>query len=1766
MKRLSVLLVLLLFFSIIPLPIESFHSESPKTPDFAPGELIVKFRQGNAPEIPSDISGKIQEMRTMRIQFVDSLPIKTNGKIYRIKIDENSDIISAAKELMKNPDIEYAEPNYVLRTFEVPNDPNFTQQWSLNRTNASLGWDIATGNSSVIIAIIDTGVDWDHPDLAANIWNNTDETPDNSIDDDSNNYTDDVRGWDFVDDTTGTPYTCTDDDCDTADNNPMDFNGHGTHCAGVAGAVTNNSVGVAGVCRNCTIMPLRAGWDCDSGYGCILTSDAAEAVAYAADNGAKVISMSFGYNASTQTLKNAIDYAYGKGAVILAASGNTNEAALHYPAAYDNVIAVTATKNNDARADYSNYGYWTDVSAPGGYGTGASQKILSTVFDDSYDTMQGTSMACPFVAGLAGLILSKNSTYTPLEVETIILSSTDPLTSSYYIGTGRVNVLKALERNYTNIAKLSQGLDNLSFFCNVTGGFQINSGSNKTFITEDVDSIISALNSSNLPDILASHDFTHNNSNTITYDQRIKFDSSTPLTINYGTPGGENEPVLYTTFGTNNRYNLEVIFNGGLNTSAVEAGQNITLFGMDYVFSEDNVTNSTITLFKLSSSHIITLEYVGDTETVIMQEGSYKFELKGYGSDNKTAYLYVNDAPTSTYGWEEGNTYTIGTSKVYVKDVSVIDDGEGGENITVVLIAGTDKLKLIDSSAIEKNDVALVNTDVEFNSSGEIINSLLLTIAPDIDTYMTESNEFVDPVFGSFKFSMHGMSKPVTSPARDLIQIYRFSNTTASLNFTSKNGSNYSTGVYYYNSTGWEAKINSTSRFWYFESNISGGEGNLTNNISVGDYFVLTNYSSLDSCVYKYDGYYNSTTPEENYVNLTDVSTGITSKIYLNTSNTSLVAGTSAFNVSWINGSYGTNYAIGVDMNGNGIFSDTEKVEIYTRLGAKIVFSSNPATMPAINVTENPQYSFYGNEPILTGIGVNASYASYDIGFTLYGNGSSTLYGGQIGFSNSYRYMTRYGTYVETDTDADTVKIYYSGKTPSYAIFTVGGYTASNSSFAINGTANGTYFSNYSLFYGEGFYPSSWSLINSSNVSKSNQTLFTWNPGSIANGTYSIRLVANDTFNVTTEDKAIVHLSNSIYNYDPVVENVLVECDDPLNRTNGTLTAYYDFYDVENTTVINSTKWFRNGIEQTGFENQTQIPAENTTKHDVWIFSAGAFDGYAWMWMNSSPIDIANTPPSIPELVSPVIEANISNSTVSFTWNSSTDMDNDTISYILYAISSETNYDHLTVNNYTSLSMADGFYNWTVTANDGDILVESARGNFTKDSTPPSITTATSHTIAINFTNISLAANFTDAHPGSIWLNITLPTLETILLPISNNTPVDFQINNTGDYTATFYANDTFGNNASSVRYIRAENPMNFSVNVVGYNLAGLSANVTITYNNTQVTRNATSGGYANSTIPNYTYYEVKFEALSNNLTVLLRNINASRNTNKTMGFDKTSSSTYFAIYAVNNTYLFSTADVNMSYGSGGYLNENYFGFYRCSSWNFQSRTCSVSWENITSSVSQNTALDAITLTTNSFSAFAIKQELYCGNAVCDNNETCSSCSVDCGACPPSGSIIVTGGATTTTTTTVEDEIVIIRTTTTLEETTTTIEEYQLSASTTTIPPASSNAPPGQGTDLSIVAIALAIPLIAGIAFWMLKTRKIQEMMESMLMSKSYLFKELILLEKEAILAKKEGHQTERIDDELVLAKRAIESGALGSAKSHMDNARSLISLYKKTR
>ena len=442
---------------------------------FVPGEILVKFRSTGITALSTSSLAKLNSQyglisadkvfpkapvgaKISTLSTGERRTLPDLSRIYKLVFPKDVDIPEVVAAYQSDPQVEYAEPNYILRA-HTPNDPaykvypNNPNQWGLfkigltSTESGTSGWNITQGSASVPIAVIDTGVDWNHPDLSANIWLNTAD-PINGVDDDANGYVDDYRGWDFVSVAAGSVFAG--EDPGPRDNDPMDFEGHGTHVSGIASAANNNGVGGAGTGWNCTIMAVRAGYKNAAGDGVFNTDDIAAAISYAADRGAKVINMSFGSLVSVVTIQNAVVYAFGKDCVLVGSAGNDNNGIQNFPSAYDQVICVAGTDVNDSKASYSNFGTHVDVSAPGGDGWPVTPgMIYSTYFNDTYAWAQGTSQAAPFVAGLAGLIRSKFPSLTNDNVRSLIVNKADNIDAQNpgyinLLGSGRINAFASL--------------------------------------------------------------------------------------------------------------------------------------------------------------------------------------------------------------------------------------------------------------------------------------------------------------------------------------------------------------------------------------------------------------------------------------------------------------------------------------------------------------------------------------------------------------------------------------------------------------------------------------------------------------------------------------------------------------------------------------------------------------------------------------------------------------------------------------------------------------------------------------------------------------------------------------------------------------------------------------------------------------------------------------------------------------------------------------------------------------------------------------------------------------------------------------------------------------------------------------------------------------------------------------------------------------------------------------------------------------------------
>jgi hypothetical protein len=348
-------------------------------------------------------------------------------RIYRIKLDPEAGV--SPEEILAayqgRADVEYAEFNPIVSICVTPDDPSYGRQWSFERIHASEAWDTCRGANEVVVAIIDTGVDYNHRDLQGNLWVNDAElkgVP--GVDDDDNGYVDDIHGYNFA-------YNNSD---------PADDHGHGTHCAGIVAAAGDNGLDVAGVCWSARIMPIKI----LGAEGEGTAADAVPAIYYAVANGADIISGSWGGPDSADALREAIAYAQRQGVIVVAAAGNENSSTPYYPAAYPNVLAVAATDSGDQRWYLSNYGDWVDLAAPGREIVSLGRSASGTTGGSLISTKSGTSMAAPHVSGACALLLSANPLLTSGELLDIVTTTGDPIAAGTCSSNTRLNVYKAL--------------------------------------------------------------------------------------------------------------------------------------------------------------------------------------------------------------------------------------------------------------------------------------------------------------------------------------------------------------------------------------------------------------------------------------------------------------------------------------------------------------------------------------------------------------------------------------------------------------------------------------------------------------------------------------------------------------------------------------------------------------------------------------------------------------------------------------------------------------------------------------------------------------------------------------------------------------------------------------------------------------------------------------------------------------------------------------------------------------------------------------------------------------------------------------------------------------------------------------------------------------------------------------------------------------------------------------------------------------------------
>lgn len=404
--------------------------------DFVPGKVIVAYKKGHLQSASLLKQVGVESRRELAVARdpENGIQVFADCKLILMNLEDSTkeSVLRAINILKKDPNIAYVQPDYIYEAAVTPDDVDFNKLYAMHNTGQTGGtvdsdidaieaWDKFSGSGEVLVGVVDTGIDYTHPDLVDNIWTNFGEIADNGLDDDGNGYIDDIHGWDFA-------YN---------DNDPVDGNGHGTHCSGTIAAVGNNGIGVAGVNWQASLVALK--FLNDSGRGS--TSTAVDAISYANAMGIPITSNSWGGGAYDQALKDVIS----DGGLFITAAGNSssnNDINPNYPSNFDNnnIIAVAAADHNDNLASFSNYGAISvDLAAPG-------VDIYSTVPGADYNYYSGTSMAVPHVSGAAALILGYNPSLSTEEIKEILLGSIDYVEffDGLMLTAGRLNTNNAL--------------------------------------------------------------------------------------------------------------------------------------------------------------------------------------------------------------------------------------------------------------------------------------------------------------------------------------------------------------------------------------------------------------------------------------------------------------------------------------------------------------------------------------------------------------------------------------------------------------------------------------------------------------------------------------------------------------------------------------------------------------------------------------------------------------------------------------------------------------------------------------------------------------------------------------------------------------------------------------------------------------------------------------------------------------------------------------------------------------------------------------------------------------------------------------------------------------------------------------------------------------------------------------------------------------------------------------------------------------------------
>ncbi|PBQ33407.1 hypothetical protein CNR22_17015 [Sphingobacteriaceae bacterium] len=783
----------LLYFSLIFLSFSGLNAQT-IDPIYQDGKLYVKLSQNlsksisreNPTNIPltklASLQGLFSNYGVSKVYkpFYQADDDANLSSILKIEFSQIDKIEALIEELQRVAGIDYAEKVRINKTDVIPNDPLFaTSSGSthLNQINAQNAWNVFSGNSNITVAIVDNAVMWTHADLVGNTYTNTVEANGTSgVDDDGNGYIDDINGYDVA-------------DMDGVTNPTNTAQDHGTHCAGIAGANNNNSIGIASIGWNVKVIPVKASYD-NSSPGFVALGY--EGIIYAVKAKAKIISCSWGnLGLSSLTEQYVIDYAWNRGCIIFASAGNAGNSTLNYPGAYNHVYCVAWVDATDTKASLSNYGTYVDISAPG-------SNILSTLpytsSTASYNTMSGTSMATPMVAGLAGLMLSKSPNMTRTDVLNCIsnsavniytLTGNTSYASNSALGAGRIDAFAAMNcaATYSALPPVANFFATLPNTCpNTAIPFTDSSLYNPTSWSWTFQGGSPATSTSSNPSVSWSIAGTYsvsltvsnaNGSNTKTKTAYITVAGPTPLPFQEGF---ENAAFLPANWVKNNIWNDNIYWErktgvGGFGTSTVCAMFNNFVYNApgekDEMRSPKfDFTNVGSARLRFDVSYARYDAYYSDTLEVMMSTdcGTSWTEIyrKGGSSLSVLSSDYTSQfIPTSTQ-WRRDtidiSTATAGQGSVMF---AFLNKGAYGQAIyldNINLVFPTPTLSAVSNASI------CVNPSYTFSNSSVGAINYTWTFqggSPATSTVGTPTVTYATP--GTYTLSLSGVNNTLTS-------------------------------------------------------------------------------------------------------------------------------------------------------------------------------------------------------------------------------------------------------------------------------------------------------------------------------------------------------------------------------------------------------------------------------------------------------------------------------------------------------------------------------------------------------------------------------------------------------------------------------------------------------------------------------------------------------------------------------------------------------------------------------------------------------------------------------------------------------------------------------------------------------------------------------------------------------------------------------------------------------------------------------------------